>query len=57
MGIEAIIALVAGIVALIPLIYGARKNRRDNQNAMGNADDATLRDSMDRTDRLYPPAK
>jgi len=52
--VEAIIALIAGIVALIPLILSAKKIRRDNQNAMGQVDDATLRASMDRVDKLYP---
>ncbi len=53
--VEAIIALIAGIVALIPLILSARKNRKANQSAMGQVDDRVLRDSMDRVDRLYPP--
>ncbi len=53
--VEAIIALIAGIVALIPLILNARKIRKDNSNAMGKVDDTVLRDSMDRVDRLYPP--
>ena len=55
--IEAIIALIAGIVALVPLILNARKNRKANQNDMGTVDDTTLRDSMDRTDRLFPAPK
>ena len=52
--VEAIIALIAGIVALVPLILNARKNRKDNQNAMGKVDDDTLRDSMRDVDKLFP---
>ena len=52
--IEAIIALIAGIVALVPLILNARKNRKANRNDLGNAESDELGAGMDRIDRLHP---
>lgn len=55
MGLEAIIALIAGIVALIPLILNARNNRKANRNALTKVESDELGDGMDRVDRLQPP--
>jgi len=51
----AILTVLAGLLALVPVFLNARKNIKANQNAMGKVDDTTLRDSMDAVDRLHPP--
>jgi len=57
--VEAIIALIAGIVALIPLILSARKIRKDNRNALAQVECAELDREMDAVDaasqRVQPP--
>ena len=54
MGI-AILTLIAGLLALVPVFLNARKNIKANQNEMGKVDDTVLRDSMSAVDRLHPP--
>lgn len=56
MGVE-ILALIAGLLALVPIIMNARKNRKANRNDIGKVESAELRDGMDAVDRLYPPPK
>lgn len=55
MGVEAIIALIAGIVALIPLIVNARNNRKANRDALTKAESDELGAGMDAVDKLQPP--
>ena len=50
MGIEAVIALVAGILALIPLIINARNRSRVNKNEIGKVEVDELDAGMDRVD-------
>ena len=52
--VAAIIAIIAGIVGLIPLLLNRRKASHANQQDMGKVDDDTLRRSMDDVDRLFP---
>ena len=55
MGFEAVIALIAGIVALIPLIVNARNNRKANRDALTKAESDELGAGMDAVDKLQPP--
>jgi hypothetical protein len=55
MGIEAIIALIAGIVALIPIILNIRNNRKANRDALLKAESDELGAGMDANDKLQPP--
>lgn len=57
MGIEAIIALIAGIVALIPIILNIRNNRKANRDALLKAESDELGAGMDAVDRVQPPPK
>lgn len=57
MGIEAVIALIAGIVALIPIILNIRNNRKANRDALLKAESDELGAGMDAVDRLQPPPK
>lgn len=57
MGIEAVIALIAGIVALIPIILNIRNNRKANRDALLKAESDELGAGMDAVDKLQPPPK
>ena len=57
MGFEAVIALIAGIVALIPLILNARNNRKANRNALTKVESDELGAGMDAVDRVQPVPK
>jgi hypothetical protein len=53
-----IIALIAGLLALIPVILNALNNRKANRNDIGKVESAELRDGMDAVDaatRVQPP--
>lgn len=56
-----IIALIAGLLALIPVVLSALKSRKANRNEIGKAENAELLRGMDRVDaataRVQPPAK
>lgn len=45
-----IIALIAGLLALIPIILNAMKNRKANRNEIGKVESAELLAGMDRVD-------
>lgn len=57
MGVEAVIALIAGIIALIPIILNIRNNRKANRNALLKAESDELGAGMDAVDRVQPPPK
>jgi hypothetical protein len=57
MGVE-IIALIAGLLALIPVVVSALRSRKANRNAIGKVESAELGAGMDRVDaatRVQPP--
>lgn len=60
MGAE-IIALIAGLLALIPVIITAVNRRKAHRNDLGNVESTELLAGMDRADResakLQPPTK
>ena len=54
MGVEAIIALIGGIIALITVILKLRTNRKANRNEIGKVEAKELLDGMDAVDRDAP---
>lgn len=61
MGVE-IIGLIAGLLALIPVILSARNKRKANRNDIGKVESQELLDGMDAVDRaaaarVQPPSQ
>lgn len=57
MGIEAVVALVGGIIALLTVILKLRTNRKANRNEIGKVESAELGAGMDAVDKLQSPPK
>ena len=55
MGAEAIVALLVGIVTLIPIILKLRSNRKAKRDALLKAESDELGAGMDAVDKLQPP--
>lgn len=55
MGAEAILGILAGLLALIPIILKIRNNRRANRDALTKAESDELGAGMDAVDRVQPP--
>ena len=53
MGVE-IIGLIAGLLALIPVILSALNKRKANRNDIGKVENAELLAGMDRVDAATP---
>jgi hypothetical protein len=49
MGVE-IIGLIAGLLALIPVVYSAMQKRKANRNDLGKVESAEMGAAMDRAD-------
>ena len=54
MGIEAVIALIAGVIGLITVVMKAMQNRKANRNEIGKVESTELKAGMDAVDAAAP---